>query len=142
MVVIRFDELSEAFDFVGSAPEGENEAYISLETGRIYWISELSPPDVDIPDDLETSEKYLVVPHRADLELGKNLALRFAGERLPEYYGQVEALFRRRGAYRRFKDLLESKEVLEQWYAYENEATERALKEWCSENGIELIDRD
>ena len=140
MVAVKFDELSHAFDFVGSAPPGENNAYISLDTGQIYWTSELSSLDEDIPDDLEASDRYLSVPHKTDLDLGGRLALHFAATELPECHDEVMAFFRRAGAYARFKELLESKGVLEQWYKYEAESIEKALREWCVGNGIQVIE--
>jgi hypothetical protein len=51
----------------------------------------------------------------------------------------VEQFFLHRGAYARFKELLASEGCLEQWYAFEAESTERALKNWCSENDIKVI---
>ena len=45
MVAVKFDDLSLGFDFVGSAPPSENNAYISLDTGQIYWVSEFNPLD-------------------------------------------------------------------------------------------------
>ena len=140
MVAVKFDELSHAFDFVGSAPLGENNAYISLDTGEIYWTSELSPLDEEVPGDLETSDRYLSVPHKTDLDLGRSLALRFAASELPECRDQVVAFFRRAGAYARFKELLESKGALEQWYKYEAESIDKALREWCVENDIQVIE--
>jgi len=142
VVAVKFDELSHAFDFVGSAPPGENNAYISLDTGQIHWTSELGSLDEEVPDDLETSDRYLVVPHKTDLDLGRRLALRFAGSELPDCHDQVLAFFRRKGAYARFKELLESKGALERWYRYEAESIEKALKDWCVENGIRIIERD
>jgi hypothetical protein len=45
-------------------------------------------------------------------------------------------VFRKRGAYARFKDLLHWKKALERWYDFENKATEAALREWCEVNDI------
>jgi hypothetical protein len=44
----------------------------------------------------------------------------------------------RRGAYRRYKDLLVRRGALERWYGFSNKSEETALREWCAENGIEL----
>jgi hypothetical protein len=57
-------------------------------------------------------------------------------------YADVEACFRRRGAYAPFKDLLDEERFLEVWYAFETESTRRALCEWCEANGIELVTDD
>jgi hypothetical protein len=36
--------------------------------------------------------------------------------------------------------LLARRGALEQWYDFERKATERALREWCEVNSIELVD--
>jgi hypothetical protein len=143
MVKVKYDDLSAAFDFVSFAAPFEHRAFVSLDTGAIYWISETSPLDEeDLPDDLEESDRYLAIPHKNDLDLGNNLALRFAEEELPNRYADVEGFFRRRGAYARFKDLLAAQECLEKWYAFEAEATERALRQWCEANEIQCAEDD
>jgi Uncharacterised protein family (UPF0158) len=142
-VKIKYDDLSLAFDFVSSGAPMEHRAYVSLETGKVHWVSELNPvEEEEIPDDLETSGLYLEIPHKNDLDLGRQLALRFVEERLPDQRSRVADIFHSRGAYRRFKELLAGKGCLEQWYAFEAEATEQALREWCQENDIHLSERD
>ena len=141
MVTVKYDDLSTAFDFVSFAAAMEHRAYVSLDTGAIYWISEMNPLEEDeCPDDLETSDRYIEIPHKTELDLGNNLALRFVEERLPGRYTDVEAFFRRRGAYARFKELLAAEGCLEEWYAFEAESTERVLREWCKANGIHLAE--
>ncbi|WNC95443.1 hypothetical protein RI103_37725 (plasmid) [Paraburkholderia sp. FT54] len=141
MVAVRHDDLSMAFDFVSYGAPTEHNAYVSLDTGKIYWISDSSDAfDEELPDDIETSDRYLEIPHKNELDLGGRLALRFVGQELPACYDQVEGFFRRQGAYARFKDLLERKGVLERWYAFEADAVESALRQWCAENGLELVE--
>jgi hypothetical protein len=66
--------------------------------------------------------------------------LRFVAQALPACYDQAEGFFRRQGAYARFKDLLDREDVLERWFAFEADAVESALKQWCAENGLELLE--
>jgi hypothetical protein len=139
MVTVAYEEVLSAFEFVGSAAPMEHSAYISLDTGQIYCVSELASMDEELPDDLDTSDRYLVVPHKTELDLGKNLALRFAAQELPDSYEQVASIFRRKGAYARFKQLLEDRGILENWYKFEAETTEKALREWCAENDIQIV---
>jgi hypothetical protein len=47
-------------------------------------------------------------------------------------------MFQRRGAYARFKDLLDREGLLDQWYAYETAVTERALRAWCERVGLQV----
>jgi hypothetical protein len=141
MVRVKYDDLSMAFDIVSSAGPMEHLAYMSLDTGRIYWISETNPIEEDeLPDDLETSDRYIAIPHKNELDLGNSLALRFVEERLPDRYADVHAIFRHRGAYARFKELLAAEGCLEEWYAFEAESTERALRDWCKANEIEVAE--
>jgi hypothetical protein len=51
-------------------------------------------------------EKYISIPDKRELNLGKPLVLDFAREFLPVDYDEVRHIFSRRGAYRRYKDLL------------------------------------
>ena len=139
MVVVKYTDLSLAFDFVSFGAPMEHHAYVSLDTGRIYWLSEADAIDEEeLPADLETSDRHFEVPHKNDLGLGRQLALRFVEEHLPYRYPAAESIFRHRGAYARFKQLLAGDGYLEKWYAFENEATERALQEWCDVNRIHL----
>jgi hypothetical protein len=142
VVTVKYEDLSLAFDFVSFGAPMEHLAYISLDTGAIYWISEDNPTDEEIPDDLETSDRYVAIPHKNDLDLGSELALRFAAEELPERYARIQEFFHHRGAYARFKDLLAAEGRLDRWYQFETEATDKALKEWCAENGIQVIEKD
>jgi hypothetical protein len=142
VVTVKYEDLREAFDFVSFGAPMEHSAYISLETGAIYWMSEVNPLEEEVPDDLETSSRYIAVPHKNDLDLGSRLALRFAAEELPGRYPQIEGFFRRRGAYARFKDLLDAEGCLDKWYAFEAEATERALRDWCAANDIQIVEGD
>jgi Uncharacterised protein family (UPF0158) len=139
---VKYEDLSAAFDFVSSAAPMEHQAYISIDTGTIYWISELNPLEEEVPEDLETSDRYIAIPHKNDLDLGRDLALRFAEAELPDRYNMVAQFFRHRGAYARFKELLASEGRLEKWYAFEGESTERALRDWCTANDISVIGND
>jgi hypothetical protein len=71
-----------------------------------------------LPDDIDDEARYVPVPDQHGLELGKPLALEFTRTQLPACYEQVCAMFAHRGAYARFRDLLEhhqSLDALHQW---------------------------
>ena len=67
MVSVAYEEISSAFEFVGSAAPMEHSAYISLDSGKFYWASQLCSMDEEVPDDLDTSDRYLAVPHKTDV---------------------------------------------------------------------------
>ena len=136
---INLAELRNAFEFVSSGPSSQNCAYMCMDTGVIYWKSSVIDLEEEIPADLETSDRYIAVPHKNDLQLGQSLALSFIDQEIPHEYNFAASLFRKRGAYRRFKELLQVEGLLEKWFAFEANASDMALQDWCKENNIELI---
>jgi hypothetical protein len=137
-VAVKFDDLLDAFEFVSAGQPIEHEAYLCVPTGVIHYHSEFGDNEEPLPDDIEDSEKYLAIPHKNDLDLGKRLALRFADELLSDVVDDVYDIFRRRGAFGRFKSLLERRGMLQQWYEYEEKSRKDALRRWCEDSGIEV----
>ncbi|MDW6024052.1 hypothetical protein SAZ10_20095 [Mesorhizobium sp. BAC0120] len=64
--------------------------------------------------------------------------LKFARDHLPDDYDKVWEIFSRSGAYSRFKDLLAYRHAVDRWHAFEQEATEQALRDWCELHEIEV----
>ena len=111
-----FDTLLEAFEFVSFGPPEEHQAYVCLQTGKIYWHSELGDNEEELPEDVDNAERYVAVPHKNDLDLGKTLAIDFVEEFLPNDVNDVARIFSHRGAYSNFKNLLERRRLLPRWY--------------------------
>ncbi len=137
---VSFDDLQSAFDWVSSAGRFEDSALISRETGQVFFSSMMNDTEEDLPEDIEDDSLYLSVPHKNELDLGKSLVLRFVERSIPDDLAVVEGYFRRRGAYGRFKDLLERRSVLEDWYAYESSATKEALLDWAKAQNLVVTD--
>ncbi|KQU79347.1 hypothetical protein ASD00_36480 [Ensifer sp. Root31] len=137
-MAVDFSELLDALEFVSSVGSGENTAYLCKETGKIYWYSGWADDVEELPDDVEDGEKYVPIPEKRELDLGKPLVLKFARHHLPDDYDKVCGMFSRAGAYVRFKDLLEHRHAIDRWYAFEQKATEDALRTWCEDNHIEV----
>ena len=109
-------------------------AYVNRASGEIHWVGDGVPEDP--PDDLEDGTLYVAVPTQSALDLGRSVALSFAAARLPDSYDVVRGYFAKRGAYQRFKALLERTGQLDAWYAFEKATVEERLREWCDENGF------
>jgi hypothetical protein len=141
---VSFQQILEAFEFVsmGSGP-GEHQAILCRRTGKIYWHSEFSDLDElndELPDDVEDDEKYVTIPDKRELGLGKPLVLDFAREFLPNDFDEVRYIFDKRGAYSKFRSLLARRNAVDRWHNFESKATERALREWCELNSIAVAD--
>jgi hypothetical protein len=136
---ISLDDLTAAFEFVSAGQKFENHALICTNTGSIYYRSVLTGEN-DFPDDVDESDHSISVPHKNDLDLGRDLVFAFVDEHLPNQSNAVRDMFRSKGAYRRFRDMLESRGMQDKWYAFEETATKQALRAWCEEVGIQLED--
>ena len=137
MVPVKFSELLDAFEFSNVGGTTEYHAYVGRHTGKAYFVTGQDDLDDEVPDDIDESVDYLHLPDKWDLDLGSRLVFAFAEQIMPDDYDTVRDIFRRRGAYGRFKDFLDAKGMLQRWYDFEAAATERAL---CQENGVELTD--
>jgi hypothetical protein len=142
---VALDELIEALDWVSDTSVAENMASVCRETGRVFMTSDVDfgvELDADLPPDLDDVTKYAIVPTRHDLRLGKRLAVRFAQTSLPERLEDTYTIFSARGAYARFKEMLESEQALDAWYAFEAEAVEQALREWAESEALVVAASD
>ena len=141
---IQYNDLDQAFELV-SAGEGlglDAAAFLDLETGEWLYFDECTDPDDDprTPDNLLGDPRYLAAPSKRDLDLGTQLVFDFVHEHLPDAWDEVRAIFRRRGAYRRFKDLLDNRDQLDAWYRYEEAQTRAALIDWAEAHGLVVVD--
>jgi hypothetical protein len=82
-MTISFDDIENAFFFVSMDQQGMHNAYLCKETGQIFYTSEIGDSD-ELPEDVEDPDKYITIPHKNDLELGKNLVIEFTSKYLPE----------------------------------------------------------
>ncbi|MGD7034766.1 UPF0158 family protein [Methylotuvimicrobium buryatense] len=140
-MTVKIVEIIEAIEFISADPSLDSEAFLSRETGKIH----IRPGDFDfddaedLPEDLDDPDRYIGLPHKHDLDLGNSLVRSFVAEFCPAESEKVRDMFRKRGAYSRFKNWAESKNLLDDWYRFENESAEAAIREWCEDNDIKLM---
>jgi hypothetical protein len=123
---------------IGLSVQQRPENAIGRDSGQIWLVTDFDEGGDEPPEDVHDDSKYLSVPSKKELDLGRNLALRFADEALPNDYERVKGFFAKAGAYTRFKDLLDERGRLEDWYAYEKAGVQEALREWAADNEIEI----
>jgi hypothetical protein len=138
-VDLAYNDLEQAFMWASSGAPFENEAWLSRRTGEVHLRGAGGDFGVELPPDLEDASLYAAVPHKNELDLGRTLAFTFLESHAPELVPTAQAFFRRRGAYAKFKALLERQQLLAQWYDHEAAATKRALEAWASDNGFWVV---
>ncbi|MBI3298584.1 MAG: hypothetical protein HYZ75_10500 [Elusimicrobia bacterium] len=132
----KLDHILEGIEFVAAGQLIEHTGYICKKTGEVHCYSE----DCDEkPADFDPNE-HIALPDKRSLDLGKELVFRFTREFLSESQSDIRNFFRKRGAFAKFKVLLEQKQMLQHWYDYEHRATEEAVRGWCEANEI-VLDR-
>jgi hypothetical protein len=134
---IRFSDVLDLFELVNFGSQFDHEGYICKASGKTYFHSEFGDNEEELPNDI-TDERYLVIPHKNELNLGINLAFDFIQEYLPKEFEKVRSIFYRKGVYAKFKSLLESSGKIEEWYKFEAKRTEQALREWCAEQDVAI----
>ncbi|WP_295455178.1 UPF0158 family protein [uncultured Thiodictyon sp.] len=137
---IRIADLEDAFMFASAGAVVDAAAYLDRETGEFRYVGEGGDEPKGVVVELAGSARYLAVPNKYDLDLGQALIFDFVADQLPEAQEEVQAIFRHRGAYPRFKDLLDERDQLDLWYDYERRRTLEVLRDWAAGEGIELVD--
>jgi hypothetical protein len=136
-------DITQAFGFANTNGDlGEFHAFVCKQTGKILYQTDFSDTDEfydELPHDIHDEEKYVALPNKRELGLGKPLVLDFAREFLPNDFDDVCDAFSRRGAYLKFKTLLTRRGAIDRWHAFQAKATERALREWCALHSIEIV---
>jgi hypothetical protein len=120
----------------------ELRAYICRQTGKIHYYTDFDSGEIEepLPNDIDDREEYFQIPDKYELNLGKPLVHDFAREHLPDDFDEVQDIFSRRRAYQKFKSLLARRGAIDRWHAFENKATEQALRDWCALHEIEIAD--
>ena len=106
VVPITYEALESAFQWSSSGAPYENEAFLSRETGEVFFKSMSGDLEEDLPEDIEDGALYIAAPHKNDLDLGRSLVFEFVEDEAPSHLRTVESFFRQRGAYAKFKACL------------------------------------
>jgi len=133
---IDFKKIEEAFEFVSAGQLFSHDAFLDTETGEVLYQSDSDESD-DLPEDIDEA-RYISIPNRGELHLGKPIVLSFVETHAPDCLLEVLGFFAHKGAFSNFKNLMDLNNILDQWYEYESKETEKALREWCEAKGISL----
>ncbi len=139
----KLSNVHDGFLLVSVGGYGENEAILDKKTGKIYHHShygDIEELEEQLADEDFDEAIHIEIPHKNDLGLGRDLVFEFIAKFSPEHEEEVSQMFRKKGAYSKFKYLLGEKDLLEEWYEFENKSELIALSQWCEENEIDITD--
>lgn len=138
---VALEALEDAMMWVSGDGVAGAAACISRETGQVFVSGFDGEGGEDWPADADDNTLYCEVPSARDLDLGQRLVFRFVAETFPERRRDVEAMFHRPGAYRRWSELLDARGQRDAWHAYRDAATREALREWATDEGFVVVDK-
>ena len=137
---VKFQDLEAALEWSSAGAPFENTAIFNRQTGELFFKSMSGYASEELPEDIDDGTLYIAVPHKNDLDLGRELVFDFVESEAPSQVGVVAGFFRQRGAYSKYKALLERESLLEKWYKFETRASRAALLSWATENGFSVTE--
>jgi hypothetical protein len=112
---------------------------VSLDTGQVHIRSEMVDVELaPLPADIDTSNRYVPVPHMRTLDLGLELVFDFADAAMPGDADRVRQMFKRPDGYRHFSEMVEERGLTDRWHDFREAQTRAVLSGWCEENGLQL----
>ena len=90
---VKWQDLQLAFEFASLGQFGEHQAYLCRESGEFLWHSEFGDEIDELPDDIDDEEKYLSIPDKRELDLGKSLVFDFVRCFLPGELDNIRRMF-------------------------------------------------
>src|SRR5260370_40375136 len=83
-VAVEWNDLLQAFEFGDFGGAGGTMAYLCRKTGACYTVSDYTDIPEDTPEDRETSDQYIALPHKKQRGLRRSLGLSFGRAALPD----------------------------------------------------------
>lgn len=118
--------------------------FLDLETGEsVFLVDELITglDNEGLEDEIEENfERYLRLPTK--FEINEYHIMEEFIWSLPEGRQQdrLERAIQGRGAFRRFKDMVDDLGIEKRWYQYEADAYKKIAIEWCRDHEIEYYE--
>ncbi|MBR1216557.1 hypothetical protein JQ557_01035 [Bradyrhizobium sp. U87765 SZCCT0131] len=141
IVPCHLQDLLEAVEFASA--DGifvAHGAFVCRGTGKVYWRIDGEAQLEELPVDLSDTAKYVAIPSRRALGLGRPLALEFAKKYIPGDVDDIRDMFGKKGGFRKFRALLERRSLTDRWHAFEMEALRDALRVWCERQGLAVVE--
>ena len=136
-VTVALDEVA---DLLQGDPELSYGGYIDLETGTTWPSSVLDDGDDDVPDLEADPDRYVFVPNEGSRDAWQDMS--DFTQTLPEagLRAQFEDAISGRGAFSRFRRLLDrNEELLSSWRIFENERAVGRARAWLSDAGFVAV---
>ena len=117
--------------------------FLDLETGESVFLADELITGLDnegLDHEIEENPKrYLRLPTKFEIHeyhIMEEFIWTLKGKRADK----LECAIRGRGAFRRFKDMVDRMGISQQWYDFQSEYYRKLAIEWCQEHGLEYTE--
>ena len=117
--------------------------FLDLETGESVFLADELVTGLDnegLEDEIEENlERYLRLPTKFEIHeyhIMEEFIWTLKGDRADK----LEHAIQGRGAFRRFRDMVDRMGISQQWYDFQAEYYRKLAIEWCQEHGLEYIE--
>lgn len=118
--------------------------FLDLETGESVFLADELATGLDnegLEDEIDENwNRYLRLPTKFEIHeyrIMEEFVWTLKGERA----NKLERAIQGRGAFRRFKDMINYMGIEQQWYDYEAEYYKKLAIKWCQEQGLEYVEK-
>ena len=87
---------------------------------------------------LENQDDYLPLPEKYDFNEYRIIEKFISNVAVPKQSEILSQAIQGKGAFRRFKDMLEKLELVDQWYKFREQKLREFVELWCKENKIDF----
>ena len=131
---VKLSEIIDAIDFT----DDSTSYYLDMKTGEIVMINDMIMDRSEceaLSDQLDEHGCY-ELPDQHEIDDYGTME-RFIATLTSQAAGRLSRAISGRGAFRRFKDMVQEMGIEDQWYAFEEDAHRKLAIRWCEEYGLE-----
>ncbi len=149
---VKIDDIIDAVEFDSDMTE----SYLNTKTEQVctYTYEELQAAEEneDLSDSaewyveavsrakqyLENQDDYLPLPEKYDFNEYRIIEKFISNVAVPKQSEILSQAIHGKGAFRRFKEMLEKLELVDQWYKFREQKLREFVELWCKENKIDF----
>lgn len=117
--------------------------FLDLETGESVFLADELITGFDnegLEDEIDGNpERYLRLPTKFEIH-EYHIMEEFIWSLKGENASELEHAIKGRGAFRRFKDMIDRMGITQQWYDFQSEYYRKLSIKWCEEHNLEYTE--
>lgn len=115
-----------------------SEYFLDQKTGEIEWINDMTMGQEEKEQIYDRLDEHGFYRLPTSYDIREYDIMEDFIDGMPEaVQGRMYQAIQGKGAFRRFKDMVNDMGIEQTWYDFQNDAYKRKAIRWCEENGVE-----